>query len=107
MRVGTRHREQGRNKHGCFKKHAWYDQSKPPFRQYINGNPSMADPPIVPKLADSHVIDWYTTCLNSGGDQVSQECKSKKCCVKWKLDTSIDTKRKATSILTKVDQWCN
>ncbi len=67
----------------------------------------MADPPAIPKLADSHSIRWFTTCLNSGGDQVAQECKSKQCCVKWKLDISIDSNSRATANLSKVGQWCN
>jgi len=87
------------------------DQSKPPFRQYINGSPSMADPVGIANLLDSELITWFTTCVNSGdgkNDKAKDHCKYKKCCVKWKVEIKIDAiGRVTTNNATKGKPWCD
>jgi len=93
--------------HDDLKERHWFNQAKPPFRQYIDGNPSMADPPSAPKFSDYEEVQWFTTCLNSRGNQVEKECKTKQCCVKWKVVYSVDGNRNAKSSVTRIDSWCN
>ena len=89
------------------------DPSKPPYRQYINGNPSLADPPSVPNLPDTFARKWFTTCVGSGGP-AGKTCKNKKCCVKWKLDVRIPTNRDiyvpigsgTGANITREAKWC-
>jgi RHS repeat-associated protein len=83
------------------------DQTKPPFRQNIGGNPSMSDPPQMPNVSSTYSTRWFTTCLNSGGKNVSGECKNKQCCVKWKVQIVVDSKGTVnTPVVTKESQWC-
>jgi len=91
-----------------------HDPTKPPFRQYANGGPSLADPPNMPNKRNTLSTRWFTTCVGSGGSGAATKCKSKKCCARWRLEINIpanldirlpvgsDRKIK----LTREGKWC-
>lgn len=89
------------------------DATKPPFRQYLNDNPSMADPPSMPNGPNTFATKWFTTCVGSGGPGAGKTCKNKKCCVKWKFevripapDINVPVGSGAVVNLTKEATWC-
>jgi hypothetical protein len=83
------------------------DQAKRPFRQFINGNPSFADPPSIPRQAHEKALWLYTSCLES--DPEKGTCCYTKCCIKWTLDIVVGLFSKnniKTHTLTKGKKWC-
>ena len=83
------------------------DESQAPFRQPVNGSPSMADPPSMPRIPNTTYSATLTTCLNSGGGGFRTSCVYEKCCITWRIKFVTDGKGNVTTHeLEKLKKEC-
>ena len=81
------------------------DTTKPPFIQYIDGNPSIADVPGVARVPNSTDTREFETCIMSGGPGKNL-CKFQKCCITWTYISKINNQNMPRASVYKGIKTC-